>query len=175
MSSVGNCVARCERTGTVIFWGLIAAFEVLGIFLARHPAWDAGDAADGGHAEPVAMPRILLVEDNEDVRGLYRDVFAREGYAVLEAGDGPAALAAVEHDRPDAVVLGIDLARRDGLWMVERLHALDHDLPVILNTPATARPETRAAADGAAAAAAASAGDLPRAVLAAIDAVRDAS
>jgi len=45
--------------------------------------------------------RILVVEDQEDLRGVLRDLLAGSGYAVLEAPDGQTAVAAVKSDRPD--------------------------------------------------------------------------
>jgi hypothetical protein len=47
---------RRERLGNWIFWGAIAAFELLGVFLANHPKWDAQDAADAAlQMEPAAQ------------------------------------------------------------------------------------------------------------------------
>jgi CheY-like chemotaxis protein len=80
------------------------------------------------------VPRILIVEDNENQRLLYREEFEDEGYEVLEARDGREAMIRVQTDRPDAVVLDISMPGMDGLQTLERMHDLDRRLPVILNS-----------------------------------------
>jgi len=45
--------------------------------------------------------RILVVEDQEDLRGVLRDLLIGSGYTVLEAGDGEAGVAKANSDRPD--------------------------------------------------------------------------
>jgi CheY-like chemotaxis protein len=58
--------------------------------------------------------RILVVEDQKDLRGVLRDLLAGSGYAVLEAPDGQAAVAAAKSDRPETLSLstGATLRRR---------------------------------------------------------------
>lgn len=80
------------------------------------------------------MPRILIVEDDEHQRLLYREEFEDEGYEVVEARDGREAMVRVQTDRPDAVVLDICMPGMDGLQTLERMHDLNRRLPVILNS-----------------------------------------
>jgi CheY-like chemotaxis protein len=87
------------------------------------------------------MPRVLLVEDNENQRLLYREAFQDDGYEVVEAGDGWAALQCVERQPPDVVVLDIHMPGMDGLHTLARIHDLDHKLPVVLNTAYAAYKE----------------------------------
>ena len=49
--------------------------------------------------------RILVVEDQEDLRGVLRDLLTGSGYTVLEAGDGEAGVAKANSDRPDLIWL----------------------------------------------------------------------
>ena len=58
--------------------------------------------------------RILVVEDQEDLRGVLRDLLAGSGYAVLEAPDGQTAVAAVKSDRPDLILMDIQMPVLDG-------------------------------------------------------------
>ena len=52
------------------------------------------------------MPRVLIVDDDPDIRGLLRDYLAAEGFATAEAGDGPGALAACRSLAPDLIQIG---------------------------------------------------------------------
>jgi two-component system cell cycle response regulator DivK len=58
--------------------------------------------------------RILVVEDQEDDRQIIRDMLARTGYAITEAADGEQALAAVAKERPDLILMEIQLPSMDG-------------------------------------------------------------
>jgi len=80
------------------------------------------------------MKKILLVEDDDHQRLLYREGFEDEGYDVVEACTGREALARVESDRPDAVVLDINMPGMDGLHTLARIHDLNRRIPVVLNS-----------------------------------------
>jgi len=51
--------------------------------------------------------RILVVEDQEDLRGVLRDLFTNSGYTVIEAVDGAAGVARAKSDRPDIILMDI--------------------------------------------------------------------
>ena len=80
------------------------------------------------------MATILIVEDDDHQRLLYREEFEGDGYEVLEARDGREALACIRASPPDAVVLDINMPGVDGLHTLARIHDLNRRLPVILNT-----------------------------------------
>ena len=52
-------------------------------------------------ALPAVLPVVLLVEDEAPLRRVMRDVLEREGFQVLEAGDGAEALTAIDRATPD--------------------------------------------------------------------------
>ena len=58
--------------------------------------------------------RILVVEDQEDLRGMLRDLLTSSGYEMLEAADGEAGVAKAKSDRPDLVLMDIQLPILDG-------------------------------------------------------------
>lgn len=60
------------------------------------------------------MARILIVEDDADIRQLVAAVLAEDGYETEEAADGMAALDKVRNSTPDAVVLDLYMPRMDG-------------------------------------------------------------
>lgn len=62
-------------------------------------------------AEP---PRVLLVEDDDDLRRLIGSALADLGYTTVEARDGAAALAACEAHDPDVILLDLGLPRLGG-------------------------------------------------------------
>ena len=82
--------------------------------------------------------RILVVDDDESVRGLVRDVLEVEGHEVELAADGFAALRRLAACRPDAVVLDVMMPGMDGYAVLSRIRSseVDHDLPVIMLTAA---------------------------------------
>ena len=58
--------------------------------------------------------RILVVEDQEDLRGVLRDLLTGSGYTVIEAGDGEAGVAKAKSDRPDLILMDIQMPVIDG-------------------------------------------------------------
>lgn len=84
------------------------------------------------------MTYVLVVDDEGPVRALLRDVLEMQGYDVREAVDGPAAVAAVAEERPDAVVLDIMMPGLSGLEVLRgwRAHAGTSTMPVLLLTAA---------------------------------------
>lgn len=82
---------------------------------------------------PAEHNRILVVDDDPDIRGLLRDYLTREGFDVSEAGDG-AGMRAVLKDRDvDLVILDLVLPDEDGLTLARELRE-KHDLGIIILT-----------------------------------------
>lgn len=67
----------------------------------------------------VAATRILIVEDDASIRRLLRAAMARAGYDAIEAATAREALAAVDIDKPDVVLLDLGLPDRDGLELIQ--------------------------------------------------------
>ena len=76
---------------------------------------------------------VLVVDDERKLRNLLRDYLEREGYAVLEAADGQAALDLGRAARPDLVVLDLGLPGLPG-DEVARLLRKDNDVPIVMLT-----------------------------------------
>ncbi|MEU3726944.1 response regulator transcription factor [Streptomyces sp. NPDC031705] len=77
--------------------------------------------------------RVLVVDDDPTVSEVVAGYLRRAGFAVEEAADGPAALAAAGRVRPDLVVLDLMLPGLDGLEVCRRLRAAG-PVPVIMLT-----------------------------------------
>jgi two-component system, cell cycle response regulator DivK len=71
--------------------------------------------------------RILVVEDQEDLRGVLRDLLTGSGYAVAEAADGQAGVEATRSERPDLVLMDIQMPVLDGYEATRQIKA-DPDL-----------------------------------------------
>jgi len=79
------------------------------------------------------MPTILIVDDEPKIVQLARDYLERAGYAVITAGDGGAALAAIRTARPDLIALDLGLPSGDGLDVTRRVRR-DSNVPIIMLT-----------------------------------------
>jgi len=72
------------------------------------------------------MAHILVVDDDEQVREVFKRTLESHGHQVVEAGDGRAAVAAYREKSPDLVVLDIIMPEQDGL---ETILDLRRDFP----------------------------------------------
>ena len=80
--------------------------------------------------------RILVVEDNTDLRRMFKTALALAGFDVAEAGDGLEALRVVEERPPDLVVLDLMLHALDGISVQQELAARPATaaIPVVIVT-----------------------------------------
>src|SRR5205823_1421352 len=77
--------------------------------------------------------RVLVVDDDDVVRGLVRDGLAREGFDVHDVADGASALAALEDHPASLVILDVNLPARGGFEVLSAIRA-NSRVPVILLT-----------------------------------------
>ena len=78
-------------------------------------------------------PRVLLVDDETNIRKMVAALLESEGFETAEAANGSAGLAAVERDAPDAVLLDLMMpGGADGLATLEHLKRVAPDLPVVM-------------------------------------------
>jgi signal transduction histidine kinase len=75
-------------------------------------------------SEPNAAATVLVVDDNEANRTLAKDTLEDEGYRVVLADGGEAALQSFEEHLPDCVVLDVRMPGVDGFQVCERIRAL---------------------------------------------------
>ena len=78
--------------------------------------------------------RVLVVEDDTEVRTLLAWHLRRQGCTVAEAEDGVMALSLIERSAPDVVVTDMAMPRLDGLGLLKAIREKDPDLPVIILT-----------------------------------------
>ena len=85
-------------------------------------------------------PMLLVVDDEPEINKLVARIFEKRGYRVTSALDGAEALAAVKRDRPDLIMLDLNLPKIDG-WEVCRQLKSDpatREIPIIMLTAAHA-------------------------------------
>jgi DNA-binding response OmpR family regulator len=77
--------------------------------------------------------RVLVIDDDEDIRGLVAELLGRAGLLVEQAPDGRAGLRALHQSSPDLVVLDVSMPELDGWATLERIRDLS-DVPVLMLT-----------------------------------------
>src|SRR3954453_7423652 len=95
----------------------------------------------------MAGASLLLVDDDAPIRRMLERTLAAEGYEVVAAADGGAALAAVERSVPDAIVLDVAMPGMDGLAVTRRLRGKGLGVPILLLTARDAVGERGAGLD----------------------------
>ncbi|MCD6384546.1 sigma-54-dependent Fis family transcriptional regulator [Candidatus Sumerlaeota bacterium] len=80
------------------------------------------------------MERILIVDDNKDMRFILSNVLKDEGFDVTAVGDGIRALKEVKENPPALVLLDMRLPGKDGITVLEEMKKIDKDLLVIMLT-----------------------------------------
>ena len=82
------------------------------------------------------MSRVLVVDDEADIRGLLRDLLERAGHSVVEAADGREGLRLFHAEQPDLVILDVSMPGFDGWQTLERIRELS-SVPVLMLTART--------------------------------------
>ena len=95
---------------------------------AAAPLSDVRPAAASGSL------RVLVVDDDQDLRMLVRAVLRRCGHLVLEAGNGEEGLAMLERERPDLMLLDLHMPGIDGFEVLRRVRANEEfrGLPIVV-------------------------------------------
>ena len=82
------------------------------------------------------MKRILIIEDQEDNRAIMRDVLSTAGYALIEAVDGEQGVKLARSERPDLILMDIQLPLLDGYEATRQIRATEDlkSVPIIAVT-----------------------------------------
>ena len=93
---------------------------------------ELGDGPDGDGIGPA----VLLVENDDDARLIYRAILTHAGLDVITAGDGDAGLVAASLVRPRVIVLNLEVPRLHGMEVLKRMRgdACLRTIPVIALT-----------------------------------------
>ena len=84
----------------------------------------------------VTRQTILVVDDDADLRRVFRTTLTIAGYDVMEASDGLDALRHLDHRRPDLVVLDLNLPTLSGVAVQQEItaHAYTRQIPIVVVT-----------------------------------------
>jgi len=90
------------------------------------------------------MAEILVVEDDEAIRGLVTEVLRDDGYEVGEAANGLEALEYVDQHKPDLIVLDLMMPVMDGWAFVEKCRRRPwcSDVPIVVTSASHDLPRT---------------------------------
>ena len=80
--------------------------------------------------------RILIVDDEEDIRNLLKARLEFSGFECLTAGDGEEAMKVTKEGKPSLIILDLVLPHKDGLQVFKELraHKYSKDIPIIVYT-----------------------------------------
>ena len=98
------------------------------------------------NARNPSQPRVLIADDDHSVLDALSAVLESEGFSVVRAADGHAAVENFKDHRPNLVLLDVNMPVRGGWDILARLKALNPLLPIII---ITARPDACARAKAA--------------------------
>lgn len=83
------------------------------------------------------MTRILVIDDDTDIRQVITYTLADEGYEIDEAADGESALEIIAERHPDVIILDMKMPGTDGWEFAKRYHErYNHQAPIIVLTAA---------------------------------------
>lgn len=80
--------------------------------------------------------KILVIDDEDDFQDIIRQILEPAGYEVISAGAGAAGLQSMRQDRPDLVVLDINMPIQDGYAVCREIRASDQfaNMPILMLT-----------------------------------------
>ena len=80
----------------------------------------------------MAVPSILVVDDEAAIRRTLREILEYEDYAVDEAEDGEIAIEKLKSERYDVVLLDVKMPKKDGIEVLEAMSSMQVDVPVVM-------------------------------------------
>lgn len=78
------------------------------------------------------MKKILVVDDEESIRLLYKEELEEEGFVVEVAKDGEEALKQLSLFKPDLITLDIKMPGMNGIETLKRIREVERQLPIIM-------------------------------------------
>lgn len=82
--------------------------------------------------ETKVKNKVLIVDDEKNIRLLLNEELTDEGYDVITAENGASALKMIAEEKPDIVTLDIKMPGEDGLSILRKIREIEYDLPVII-------------------------------------------
>ena len=80
------------------------------------------------------LGKILIIDDDNDLRSVLKDVLSDEGFSVSEASDGNSGIHVFSNDSPHAVLLDLNMPHMNGIDTLSKLKQINPKVPVIILT-----------------------------------------
>jgi DNA-binding response OmpR family regulator len=80
------------------------------------------------------MPKLLIVEDEKNLRDLYSEELIESGYEVVKASNGKAAIEVIKNDHFDLIIMDIRMPEMDGIETLGKVITMEKKIPVIIYT-----------------------------------------
>ncbi len=77
------------------------------------------------------MARVLIIDDESNVRSMLRRMLHQAGHQVSEASNGAEGIKLYEQDQPDLIITDILMPEKEGIETIIALHRANPDLPII--------------------------------------------
>ena len=77
-------------------------------------------------------PKVLIIDDEEDIRSSLKMIFEYEGYDCVLAANGEAGVKIAARESPDLILLDIKMPQMDGMEVLKRLKAEGEEAPVVI-------------------------------------------
>ena len=77
------------------------------------------------------MARILIIDDEDDLRATLRQMLEQDGHEVSEAANGAHGLELYEKDSPDLIITDVIMPKKEGVETIIALHRSAPNLPII--------------------------------------------
>ena len=82
------------------------------------------------------MAKVLVIDDEQGIRSLLDMLLSRKGYGVVLADGGRKGLELFRRERPDIIVLELNMPEMDGIAVLQQVRSLNPDQPIIILTGA---------------------------------------
>jgi CheY-like chemotaxis protein len=107
-----------------------------GIDLRALTVMSGGYTSSKGDRDSNVMARIFVVDDEEFIRELYKDMFESKGYTVFSAGSGEEAIESFRtmKAKPDAIIMDHRMPGKDGIQTTKEILNLDPSIPIIFSS-----------------------------------------
>jgi CheY-like chemotaxis protein len=92
-----------------------------------------------GH--PGRTHRVLVVDDDDVIRGLHEEILSMYGFGTESAADGREALKILEHEKFDLVLTDFEMPRVNGCELTRVARAHGHDMPIVMISGSLTREE----------------------------------
>ena len=89
------------------------------------------------------MTKILIIEDDDEVRNLVKRVLIKEGHEIFEAADGILGVSAFRKTDPDIVISDIVMPNQDGFETIEEILTIEPNTKIIVIAGGGSRPPDR--------------------------------